>query len=279
MGLRPMEIGVFLSSMGIQDPIAAVGKAKELGFRAIQTPPLARDWLTGAKQRNLVETIRGAGLFVSAVCAGFEGESYADIPTVKRTVGFVDPAVVNQRVSETIEYAELALELKSPVVTVHIGFVPEDRNDPVYRRQLDATRKIADALQKMGLLFGLETGQEEAALQKRFIEEAGRPNLKVNFDPANMILYGKQKPIEALEVLRHYVFHVHCKDGTWPTQPDQLGTEVPLGEGEVDIPAYMSKLKEMGYTYVLTIEREAGASRIADIMHARKLLERLRDQV
>jgi len=277
--LKPMEVGVFLSSLGIADRIEAVAKARELGFLAIQTPPLSPQWRTGARKADLVSAIKDAGLYVSAVWAGFEGESYADIPTVRRTVGYVDPATVDERVAATIEYGDLAVELGSPVVTTHIGFVPEDRDDPVYARQLDATRRVCDGLAEKGLLFGLETGQEEALPQRRFIEEVARPNLKVNFDPANMILYGKQKPVEALEVLRDYVFHVHCKDGRWPTEEGKLGTEVPLGEGEVDIPAYVAKLKEIGYTNVLTIEREGGTSRIPDVMQAKALLERLRDQV
>ncbi len=278
MELKPMEVGVFLSSLGIADRIEAVAKARELGFRSIQTPPLSAEWRTGARKADLVKAIKDAGLYVSAVCAGFEGESYADIPTVQRTVGYVDSATVDERVAVTIEYGDLAVELESPVVTTHIGFVPEDRSDPVYARQLDASRRVADALKEKGLLFGLETGQEEALPQKHFIEEVARDNLKVNFDPANMILYGKQKPVEALEILRDYVFHVHCKDGKWPTEQGKLGTEVPLGEGEVDIPAYVAKLKEIGYTYVLTIEREGGTSRIPDITKAKALLERLRDQ-
>ena len=278
MGLKPMEVGVFLSSLGIGDLIEAVTKATELGFRAIQTPPLSAEWRTGARKADLVQAIKDAGLYVSAVCAGFEGESYADIPTVRRTVGYVDAATVDERVDVTIEYGDLAVELASPVVTTHIGFVPEDRSDPVYARQLDATRRVADALKEKGLLFGLETGQEEALPQRRFIEEVDRDNLRVNFDPANMILYGKQKPIEALEILRDYVFHVHCKDGKWPTEEGKLGTEVPLGQGEVDIPAYVAKLKDIGYTNVLTIEREGGTSRIPDITKAKALLERLRDQ-
>ena len=278
MELRPMEVGVFLSSLGIADPLEAVAKAEELGFRAVQTPPLGAEWRTGARRAEFVQAIKEAGLFVSAVCAGFEGESYADIAAVRRTVGFVDPATVEERVAATIEYADLAVELGSPVVTSHIGFVPEDTEDPIYRRQLEATRRVSDALAQRGLKFGLETGQEEALPQRHFIEEVGRENLTVNFDPANMILYGRQNPIEALEVLRDYVFHVHCKDGRWPTEEGKLGTEVPLGEGEVDIPAYVAKLKEIGYTYVLTIEREGGTSRIPDIMQAKALLERLRDQ-
>ncbi len=278
MELKPMEVGVFLSSLGIADRIEAVAKAKELGFLSIQTPPLSADWRTGAQKSDFVQAIKDTGLYVSAVCAGFEGESYADIPTVQRTVGYVDAATVDERVAATIEYGDLAVELESPVVTTHIGFVPEAQDDPVYARQLDATRRVCDGLAEKGLLFGLETGQEEALPQRHFIEAVDRPNLKVNFDPANMILYGKQKPVEALEVLRDYVFHVHCKDGRWPTEEGKLGTEVPLGEGEVDIPAYVAKLKEIGYTNVLTIEREGGTSRIADVMQAKALLERLRDE-
>jgi sugar phosphate isomerase/epimerase len=120
-------------------------------------------------------------------------------------------------------------------------------------------------------------GQETAEELLAFIRAVDRPNLGINFDPANLILYGKDRPIEALESVKDHVVSCHCKDGVWPTEEGQLGSEMPLGQGQVDVPAFVAKLKAIGYAGPLTIEREAGDDRIGDILRGKALLESLRD--
>ncbi len=156
---------------------------------------------------------------------------------------------------------------------------PHDPNELLHTDIRNVVREICDHCARNGQSFALETGQEPAKVLLRFMEDVDRPNLKINFDPANMILYGTGDPIEALDVLGKHVISVHCKDGDWPPvdQPEALGTERPLGEGSVDIPRFISKLKEIGYRGILSIEREEPDSnkRAADIRKAVLLLKRL----
>jgi sugar phosphate isomerase/epimerase len=195
---------------------------------------------------------------------------------VRATVGFLIPERLAERLAITRQAVDFAAQLGAPRVAAHIGFVPSDSSDPAYVKLVEDVRGIADYCAARDMGFSLETGQETAEEMLHFVRALDRANIGINFDPANMILYGKDKPIEALETLKEYVVSVHCKDGVWPEKEGELGSEAPLGEGQVDIPAFVAKLKEIGYTGPLTIEREAGDDRIGDILRAKELLERLR---
>lgn len=215
---------------------------------------------------------------VTAVCS-YEGEDYSDIPTVQRSVGLVPAPTRNERVARTKAVSDVATALEIKSVACHIGFVPHDGDRTLYDEVCTVAREICDHCSSNGQTFALETGQEPAKVLLQFIEDVGRPNLKVNFDPANMILYGTGDPIDALTVLGRYVVSVHCKDGDWPPldQPEALGEERPLGKGSVGIPRFISKLKEIGYTGILCIEREERdkRKRAADIRSAVSLLKEL----
>jgi sugar phosphate isomerase/epimerase len=177
-----------------------------------------------------------------------------------------------------------------PIFACHIGFVPENDNSPNFIAVRDIVRRLCDHAAPHGMTFALETGQETAQAMMHFIDHVERQNLKINFDPANMILYGTAEPIGALEVMAPRVVAVHCKDGNWPPTgvPDALGTEMPLGEGAVGMDRFVAKLKEIGYTGPLAIEREVsldqdmddrhkeGLSHLDDIRSAVQLLQRLR---
>lgn len=161
-------------------------------------------------------------------------------------------------------------------VAAHIGFVPEDQADPLYAPMVAVTREICDALKARGQVFALETGQETAQGLKHFIEDVKVDNLRVNFDPANMILYGNDQPIPALDVLMPWIDGVHCKDGRWPTAEGQLGEETPLRDGDVNLREWLKRLLDLGYRGPLTIEREiSGKQQKADILRAVALLEGL----
>ena len=161
----------------------------------------------------------------------------------------------------------------------HIGFVPEDTTHPDYIEVREMVRRVADHAARNKQTFALETGQEPAHVLQRFLKDVDRANVGINFDPANMILYGTGDPIEALTVLGPQVISVHVKDGDWPKrdQPGALGTERPLGQGAVGIPRFVAKLKEIGFRGPLNIEREAEnqAERIADIRKAVSYLKSL----
>ena len=161
-------------------------------------------------------------------------------------------------------------------LATHVGFVPHDRAHPNYVAVRDMVRRVCDKCASNGQTFALETGQEPAATLNQFLTDVDRPNLKINFDPANMILYGTGDPIEALEVVKSQVVSVHCKDGDWPAGAGQLGVERPLGKGAVGMPRFIAKLKEIGYTGALTIEREVhGDEQRRDILAAVELLRSL----
>jgi sugar phosphate isomerase/epimerase len=201
--------------------------------------------------------LREYKLRLTAVFAGFEGESYADIPTVVRCVGLVPAATRTERVKELKEIADFAKLLECSVVGLHIGFVPHDRSEPLYQEMITVTRDVCDHLKRNGQALHLETGQESADTLVAFIGDVGRDNLFINFDPANMILYGSGEPIAALKKVGRWVRSVHCKDGKWAKHPgEEWGQEVPLGQGDVGIENYLRTLREVGYQGPLTIERE-----------------------
>lgn len=197
------------------------------------------------------------GVELTAVFGGFEGESYADIPTVERTIGLVPPATRQARLREMFEIADFTQQMGCDTVALHIGVVPHDRQDPSRAGIVEVTQQLCRYCQDRGQYLHLETGQETAEDLIAFIEDVGFDNLKINFDPANMILYGTGEPLQALRQVAPYVRSVHCKDGKWSDQPGVTwGQEVPLGQGDVNIRAYLETLRDIGYTGPLTIERE-----------------------
>lgn len=197
------------------------------------------------------------GVRCTAVFGGFDGESYADIPTVVRTVGLVPLETRQSRLDEMMAISDFARGLGCDTVALHLGFIPHDPNADGYAEIVNVTQKLCDHCQANQQFLHLETGQETAEGLLTFIGEVGRDNLKINFDPANMILYGTGEPIEALRQVGEHVRSVHCKDGTWSDKPgDTWGAEVPLGQGDVGMETYLRTLQEIGYTGPLTIERE-----------------------
>ena len=223
------------------------------------------------------------GITISCVFGGFEGESYADIPTVKRTVGLVPPETRVARTKELMAIADFARELGVDWVGAHLGFVPHDQSDPDYQALIELTRDICDHCKRNCQALHLETGQEPVDVLIQFLDDVERDNLFVNFDPANMILYGAGEPIAALEQLGSWVHSIHCKDATWSDRPGETwGREVPLGEGDVDFAAFLKTLARIGYDGPLTIEREIPQEperQKAEIGRAIELLQRLKKEM
>ncbi len=275
--LEPLELGLMVwageSAEATLDEVRSFGlKAGQLGLRG----SLA---LTGqvAPWRDALSA--GDIVMVTAVCS-YTGESYADIPTVRETVGLVPARTRQERVARTKEVADFAAGLDISSVACHIGFIPHDRSDALYWEMVGVAREICDHCAGHGQSFALETGQEPAEVLRQFLEDAGRANLKINFDPANLVLYGTGDPFEALDVLSSRVISVHCKDGGPPPSnlPDGLGSECRLGEGSVDMRRFIEKLKSVGYTGILSIEREESdrLRRAGDIRHAVRLLTEIK---
>jgi sugar phosphate isomerase/epimerase len=273
--MKEREVGVFLSSMAIPDPLKAIEKARELGIRVVQIGALPAEFYESKGMERLRRCLRENGIDASAVCAVYEGESYADMASVAETVGLTNPETLPARIEHTKRCAVLAVHLGAGIVTTHIGVMPEDTGSKEYRDLVGTVREIADYCGRRGVTFAMETGQETAEAMLQFIGDVGRNNVKVNFDPANMILYGTGGPLEAVNALRNHIAHVHVKDGLSPTEQGKLGTEVPLSEGEVGIREYIRKLVQIGYKGPLIMEREAGDDRVGDIGRGKKLLEKI----
>jgi sugar phosphate isomerase/epimerase len=276
LGLEDLEIGLMFWAQ--PDARATLEHVKSFGLRAGQLGFPGNYSLNGAGE-VWDDALRSARFTPFTVVCSYVGEDYADIPTVQRTVGLVPPTTRVERIARTKAVADVGKDLGIDSVACHIGFVPEDPEEALYREIRDVTRDICEHCAKNGQNFTLETGQEPAHVLLRFIEDVGRPNLKINFDPANMILYGTGDPIEALGVLAKHVVSVHCKDGDWPPrdQPTALGIERALGDGSVGMDRFIRALKEAGYRGVLSIEREEPDRdrRDADIWKAVKLLKSL----
>ena len=249
----------------------------------IQLHAPSRAKRTAENARAFLDRLSELGITLTAVFSGFEGESYADIPTVHRTVGLVPAETRAARTREMKEVAAFARLLGVDVVALHLGAVPDDTSDPLYREVVDVTRDVCDRCRELNQNLHLETGQESAETLVRFIGDVERDNLFVNFDPANMILYGAGEPIAALKQVGRFVKSVHMKDACWAEKPgEEWGTEEPLGEGDVGIENYLRTLDELGYTGPLTIEREIAQEperQKAEIGKAVTLLNELKKKI
>jgi sugar phosphate isomerase/epimerase len=276
-------IGVFTSidaGLGVHLEVA-----EQLHVPTVQVHAPHKGNRTPAAAEKFLKRCEKAGVRVTAVFGGFDGESYADIPTTARTVGLVPESTRPGRLQEMKEIADFARVLDCSTVALHIGFVPEDRSSADYRRLLDATRDLLDHVGSNGQHLNLETGQETADHLLEFIADVGRDNLFINFDPANMILYGTGDPIAALKKVGRYVRSVHCKDAKWANASERgnrWGVEVPLGDGDVGMETYLRTLHQLGYHGPLTIEREIAHDperQKADIGQAVRVLETLRTKI
>jgi len=264
-----------------RDPAQTLAELTALGLHSGQLGLSGDLDLTCASQWR--DALEAAEFSVFTVFAAYSGESYADIPTVQRTVGFIPAATRAEREGRTMGVSDFAKVIGAPGIATHIGFVPESREDPDYQAVRDMVRRICDHAATHRQTFALETGQEPARTLLAFLNDVDRPNLGINFDPANMILYGTGDPIEALGILGPRVLTVHCKDGDWPEPGESgaLGSERPLGEGSVGIGRFLAALRQAGYRGPLSIEREASdpARRMKDIAAAIHLLSGLKNQL
>jgi sugar phosphate isomerase/epimerase len=201
----------------------------------------------------------------------FPSEDYASLQSIRATGGVVPDAPWEENRALALGAIEVAASLGAKLLSLHLGFI--DHAQPALARKLsDRARLLADAAAKRGVELLLETGQESAADLRRFLETMNHPALKINFDPANMILYDKGSPVEAVRTLAPWIRHVHAKDAVRTKVPGTWGAEVPWGDGEVGPAVFLKALKETGFRGALAIEREAGDDRLGDI---RKAAERL----
>jgi sugar phosphate isomerase/epimerase len=252
--LKQLEVGLFFwaepdARQTLQSVLSAGVRAGQLALDGTVrlTPETTEAWK---------QAIADTGFQVVTVFAAYEGEDYADIPTVERTVGFIPESTRHERELRTRAVIDFAAALGVKSFGCHVGCVPEDKQHPDYAPVRDLVRRICDYAATHGMTYCLETGQEPAQLLLEFFDDVARPNLKINFDPANMVLYGSGDPHEAFRLLAGHVVSVHAKDGDWPdpAKPGSLGTERPLGRGSVDLPRFIRTIRDAGYTGTLNIE-------------------------
>lgn len=248
-------IGVFTSiDAGLGYDLGAIS---ELDIPTIQLHAPAPETRTAKHVEGYRQQLADLNLQLTAVFGGFAGESYQNIPTVERTVGLVPESTRDQRLQEMKLVSDFASDMDCSTVALHLGFVPHDRDSELYRAIVETTRQLCQYVGDNHQNLHLETGQETATALVQFMDDTEAENLFVNFDPANMILYGTGQPIEALQQLGHRVRSVHCKDARWSEKPGETwGEETALGSGDVDIEKFLRTLDSIGYTGPLTIERE-----------------------
>lgn len=253
-----------IASLGVRCGQLGIAGGVDLGDRFVE------DWKRALAEEKFT---------LVTVFAAYNGESYADIPTVERTVGFIPRHTRDERVRRTLAVSDFAAAIGVSSIACHVGFVPEDPSNEDYIAVREVVRRICDHAAGNKQTFALETGQEPAPVLLRFFKDVDRPNLAINFDPANMILYGSGDPIEALGVLGAHVVSVHAKDGDWPPKdkPGALGKERALGKGAVGIERFVRKLQDVGFKGPLNVEREAENQdeRIRDMREGIALLKRV----
>lgn len=261
-------------SLQAANPQELVSHLKTIGLPRIQ---LALDPLreSPAVWGNLPALCGEHGVSVVSGMFGTIGEDYSTLESIRVTGGVVPDETWELNWRNILQTADLAANLGLALVSFHAGFLPHDKNDPEYQKLRQRIAQIAELFAAKNIDLVFETGQETADALRDFLEDLGCPNVGVNFDPANMILYGKGDPIEALRVLGPWIRQVHIKDAVAAGQPGSWGSEVTAGTGQVDWKAFFATLENLGYHGKFCIEREAGNQRVADILTARQMVEAL----
>jgi sugar phosphate isomerase/epimerase len=273
--LKPMEVGLLISPFGA--PEERVKRVRDMGFSNCFlsmdgylgqfTPEVSRQF------RELLDKYEVVATTVEVV--GPQPLVW-DFMRGPSTIGLVPEATRQARIDALRQASDFAKSVGIPQVQTHCGFMPEDPADPKYPGVVDAIRSVAQHCQENGQFFLMETGQETPTTMSRMIHDVAMPNLAVGLDTANLILYGKANPVDAVDILGTHVRSIHAKDGRWPTDPSKLGKEVLIGQGLVDFRQVFTKLHKIGYTGAVTIEREtSGPQQIEDVKNEKLYLENI----
>jgi L-ribulose-5-phosphate 3-epimerase len=273
MTVQPLAIGVCSWSLQVKSIPELRRLLDRLGINTVQIAcgdPHHAAWEEGDR---LPEVARAAGFTMTGAMLGFPGEDYTTPQTIQKTGGFGNPATRPERLERFRWALDRTRALGLANLMLHAGFLPEP-GSPDRKPFLDTLAKVSELAREKGVTVGFETGQETADLLRLTLDELKCPNLKVNFDPANMLLYDRGDPLRAVEILGPDIRSVHVKDANRPTTPGQWGTEVPLGQGQVNIREFVRALKRVGYRGALCIEREVGdqEQRLADVAHGIRVL-------
>ena len=248
----------------------------DFGLKGCQLCNWNKDLLTDKLADSIREESARTGVRITSLWAGWPGPAVWDLVNGPHTLGLVPRAYREERVRALNMAADWARRAGISAIVTHLGFIPENAKDPEFLGLVRAVRKVAQHAKALDLEFWFETGQETPITMLRLIQQVGAANLGINLDPANLILYGKANPVDALDVFGQHVKGIHAKDGLYPTDPMKLGHEVKVGEGKVRFPDFVRRLGEIGYTGAFIIEREIhGDQQTRDIAETVKYLERL----
>ena len=278
-GIAPMALGLLVKPS--RGPEVVFSRVKELGF---STCFLSLDDYIGKFNKSLAQELQGLlnKYEITPTAAEVVGPgplkwNFTEGPS---TIGVVPRATRTARIDALKQTSDFAKLLGIFCVQTHCGFIPENPGDPLYEEAVLAIRELAQYCAGNGQSFLMETGQETPTTLLRAIKDVDKPNLGVGLDTANLILYGKANPVDAVDIIGPYVRSVHAKDGRWPTDPSKLGEEVVIGKGLVDFSKVFTKLHKLGYTGAITIEREtSGPQQIEDVRQEKIYLERILKQI
>lgn len=271
-----MKIGVIIPvNKNIKEEMK---KVRGLGIETCQINCWNEDYFTQEMADLVLEAARENNIQITALWCGWPGPKVWDFYAGPATLGLVPSAYRFQRMQAILKGSDFAKLIGVQDIITHVGFIPENPRDPEYSGVVDCISYIAKYCKKNDQYFLFETGQETPITIIRVIEDTGMDNLGINLDPANLLMYGKANPVDAIDVFGKYVRGVHAKDGEYPTNGKSLGHEKALGEGRVNFAALIKKLHEVGYKGALTIEREiSGEKQIQDIIKGKELLQSIID--
>lgn len=273
--LKPMALGLLIKPA--DGPEATISRVKNMGFTNCF---FSLDAYTGKYTPALADEISGLlkKYDVTATTAEVVGPGRLvwDFEDGPSTIGLVPRDSRAARIDALKQTSDFARLLGIPQIQTHCGFIPENPRDPLYDEAILAIQEVAKHCATNGQRFLMETGQETPTTMARAIKDVNQPNLGVGLDTANLILYGKANPVDAVDIIGPHVHAIHAKDGKWPTDPMKLGEEVLIGEGLVDFEKVFTKLHKLGYTGAVTIERETeGPQQIEDVKNEKIYLEKI----
>lgn len=275
-----MKIGTMVNFSTPEDVKNGFEALRSFGIGSCQLCTWAPQYWTDENAQKVKELIAAYGMTVSAFWCGWDGPKTWNFYEGQKVLGLVPPEYRAMRVKNLCDGADFAHQLGLVNVITHMGFIPENPYDPEFEPLCDAIRTVAEHLKQNGQWLLFESGQETPVTLLRCFETVGCDNLGVNLDTANLILYGKANPVDALDTIGAYVRDVHAKDGCYPVNGHELGRETDIGEGKVDFRAFFKKLKELNYNGFVTIERELQDNQQAEgILAARDYLAKIIDEV